>query len=174
MKRPSIPNLRISSLPLLLFSFPTLVLSNTEKTIFLGPETVRVPSQQPTLSDLHLEVLTPQAHDNKWSLRTALPRQFPNSTHPHGPATWLLLDNLTQGQRYELRVCWAATVSPICLNIFFICLAPFSLIPLPTQPSSYRMASPLSYSDLFCRVPNSITIAKTNQLIQKSNRPHSK
>ncbi|KAK4210020.1 hypothetical protein QBC37DRAFT_42808 [Rhypophila decipiens] len=102
MKSSSISRLIISSL-----LYPVSVSANTEKTIFLGPETVRVPAQHPTIHDLHLDVLTPR--ENKWSLRTSLPRQFPNSTHPVGLATWFLLDELTQGQRYEVRVCWAAT-----------------------------------------------------------------
>ncbi|KAM7209477.1 hypothetical protein V8F20_000215 [Naviculisporaceae sp. PSN 640] len=104
--KPSIPKFIIPSLISLHFQASS-VLANTEKTIFLGPETVRVPSQHPTLSDLHLEVLTPQ--DNNWSLRTSLPRQFPNTTHPDGLASWFLLDDLTPDQRYEVRVCWAAT-----------------------------------------------------------------
>lgn len=112
MKIPSIPTFILSSL----LSIPISVLANTEKTIFLGPETVRVPSQHPTLSDLHLDVLTPQ--DNNWSLRTSLPRQFPNATNPHGPAAWFLLDELTQDRRYEVRVCWAATVSFYYLSIY--------------------------------------------------------
>ena len=82
-------------------------LANTEKTIFLGPATVNVPHQHPTLEALHLDVLTP---DN-WSLRTQLAADFPTEKAPNGKTSWFLLDNLTPGQRYEVRVCWPATVS---------------------------------------------------------------
>ncbi|KAB5586007.1 hypothetical protein GE09DRAFT_48247 [Coniochaeta sp. 2T2.1] len=85
-------------------------LANTEKTIFLGPPTINVPSQHPTISDLHLDVLTPHNNNNNFfSLRTKLAAAFPTEKEPHGVESWFLLDNLTPGQRYEVRVCWAAT-----------------------------------------------------------------
>ncbi|KAL2192419.1 hypothetical protein P885DRAFT_73030 [Corynascus similis CBS 632.67] len=83
----------------------TLVLANTEKTIFLGPEPINTPLTHPTLSDLRLHTLTP----TNGTLRTRLSAQFPSSDQPRGTATWLLLDKLTPNQRYELRVCWPAT-----------------------------------------------------------------
>lgn len=82
-------------------------LANVEKTIFLGPPTVNIPHQHPTLEDLRLDVLTP---DN-WSIRTRLPADFPTEKAPSGKTSWFLLDNLTPNQRYEVRVCWPATVS---------------------------------------------------------------
>lgn len=90
----------------LLFLF-TSVLANTEKAIFLGPEPVTIPLTHPTLSDLRLDTLTP----TNLTLRTQLAAQFPSPSHPKGTATWFILDNLTPNQRYEVRVCWAATVS---------------------------------------------------------------
>lgn len=96
---------------ILLSFFVTCVRANTEKTIFLGPEPVslnNIPIPHSTLSDLHLHTLTP---DNG-TIHTGLPAQFPSPDHPYGTATWLLLDHLTPSQRYEVRVCWAATVSP--------------------------------------------------------------
>lgn len=83
-------------------------LGNVEKTIFLGPETVNIPHLHPTLEDLRLDVLTPDT----WSLRTKLAADFPNEKAPAGQESWFLLDNLTPSQRYEVRVCWPATVSP--------------------------------------------------------------
>jgi hypothetical protein len=80
------------------------VQANTEKTIFIAPLPELIP--QP-LQDLHLAVLTPTAP----SLRAALPVAFPavtGSKHPQGVESWYLLSNLNQGQRYEVRVCWAA------------------------------------------------------------------
>ncbi|KAI0882605.1 uncharacterized protein GGS22DRAFT_46866 [Annulohypoxylon maeteangense] len=81
------------------------VFANTEKAIFTGPPAANIPSAHPTLEDLHVDILTPI----NWSIRTHLESQFPNISSPNGKATWLILDELTEGQRYEVRVCWAAT-----------------------------------------------------------------
>lgn len=86
--------------------YTTIVLGNTEKVIFLAPASFQVPNAHPTIEDLHLEALTPQ----RLSLRTHLQAQFPTDSAKHGLATWLVLDQLQEGQRYEVRVCWAATV----------------------------------------------------------------
>lgn len=91
---------------LLLLSSAQPSLANVEKDIFLGPDLVPIPLAHPTLSDLHLDNLTP----DRSSLRTRLAARFPSSSHPSGEATWLILDDLSPGQRYEVRVCWAATV----------------------------------------------------------------
>ncbi|KAK0386587.1 hypothetical protein NLU13_6422 [Sarocladium strictum] len=88
--------------------FASLVAANAEKVIFLGPAAVSIPLAKPTLSDLNLLTLSPNAS----SIRTNLSRVFPDDAvegQRKGHSTWLLLDNLTEGQRYELRVCWAAT-----------------------------------------------------------------
>ncbi|KXX82772.1 hypothetical protein MMYC01_200741 [Madurella mycetomatis] len=89
----------------ILFLLFTPILANTEKTIFLGPEPITIPSTQPLLSGLHLDTLTPV----NGTLRTRLAAQFPTDAHPLGTATWFILDNLIPNQRYEVRVCWAAT-----------------------------------------------------------------
>ncbi|KAI1506622.1 hypothetical protein F5X99DRAFT_403984 [Biscogniauxia marginata] len=98
--------------PLLVLAslFMTLLLSgaraNTEKAIFLGPPAVDIiPSAHPILDDLRVDILTPDRH----ALRTHLDAQFPSGSFHHGKPTWLILDELTEGQRYEVRVCWAAT-----------------------------------------------------------------
>jgi hypothetical protein len=88
------------------------VTANVEKTIFIGPSVVKIPQQRPTLDDLHLGVLT---HLNR-SIRTHVAASFPTSTSAGGKVTWMLLDNLTEGQRYEVRICWAATVCKIRLS----------------------------------------------------------
>jgi hypothetical protein len=91
---------------LLLFLSQTLpVFSNTEKVIFLAPSPIQIPTTHPTLEDLHLHALTPQNTTQRTHLRAA----FPTTDNPDGIATWLLLDKLTAGQRYEVRICWAAT-----------------------------------------------------------------
>jgi subtilisin-like proprotein convertase family protein len=84
----------------------TIALGNTEKTIFLGPSSMQVPIAHPTLEDLQLDTLSPQ----NGSIRTHLQAQFPTDELEYGPDTWLLLSGLQEGQRYEVRVCWAATV----------------------------------------------------------------
>jgi hypothetical protein len=105
-------------------------LANVEKAIFLGPQTIRVPAQHPTISDLRLDVLTP---DN-WSLRTQIKAEFPSKEHPEGYTSWYLLNNLTEGQRYEARICWPATVSLLTLNHHL----DTSLTPLQ-QPTSFTL-----------------------------------
>lgn len=80
-----------------------------EKAIFLGPESVNVPLQKPTISDLNLATLSLR----HTSARLELPRKFPDPSEEatKGETSWFLLDELTEGQRYEVRVCWSALVS---------------------------------------------------------------
>lgn len=85
----------------------SLASANVEKTIFLGPEPVNIPNQQPSLSTLNIDTLTPE----DWSLRTHLEATFPTAESKRGSSSWFILDNLTEGQRYEARICWLATVS---------------------------------------------------------------
>lgn len=95
----------------------SLISANTEKTIFLGPEPVNIPAQSPSLNALNIDTLTPDNH----SIRTHLQAIFPTEDLPRGKESWLLLDNLTEGQRYEVRVCWLATVSsPLSLHHTYI------------------------------------------------------
>jgi hypothetical protein len=82
------------------------VWGNTEKTIFLGPSPIDIQSTYPQLNILHLAPLNP---DN-FTIRTHLKAGFPNE-FGDGEPSWFVLHNLTAGQRYEVRVCWAATVS---------------------------------------------------------------
>lgn len=102
-------------------SFPLAAQANVEKTIFLGPEPLDVPQhqQRPALAGLNLDVLTPES---SWSLRTRLDAAFPAAGgSERGTPAWLLLDDLVEGQRYEVRICWLATVS-----FFFLLLLSFS------------------------------------------------
>lgn len=102
----------------------SLVSANVEKAIFLGPEPVNIPQQSPSLADLNIDVLTPA----NWSIRTHVEAIFPTAASPRGIETWLILDNLTDSQRYEVRICWLATVCshPSCLSL--------SLTPPPPHP----------------------------------------
>ncbi|KAK8910844.1 hypothetical protein QC760_001773 [Botrytis cinerea] len=97
-----LPNL---STLLLLTTHLSSVHANTEKAIFLAPSALSVPLSHPTLSDLHLPSLTPDHH----TLRKHIRAEFPTADAQKGVSSWYLLDGLKEGQRYEVRVCWAAT-----------------------------------------------------------------
>jgi hypothetical protein len=81
--------------------------ANVEKTIFLGPSAVTLPEIHPSLDDLHLQSLS--RLDSV--LPTQLAVQFPSKAEPHGLESWYLLSDLEEGRRYEVRICWPATVS---------------------------------------------------------------
>jgi hypothetical protein len=83
--------------------------ANVEKTIFLGPSPVTLPNVRPSLDDLRLHVLSP-LHT---ILPTQLPVQFPSESAPRGRESWYLLQQLEEGRRYEVRICWPATVGTI-------------------------------------------------------------
>jgi hypothetical protein len=84
----------------------TTVVSNTEKAIFVAPQSSQAPPGHPSLEDFKLETLSLQ----QLSLRTYIQPEFPTSSSPRGQESWFLLDGLNDGQRYEVRICWAATV----------------------------------------------------------------
>ncbi len=97
--------------------------ANVEKTIFVAAPAAGVASGTHSthgresaalwsakLLSSRLPRLTPDSRHNAW--RTALPAAFSWADNfPANGTTWVLLDELRTGQRYELRVCWAATVS---------------------------------------------------------------
>ena len=89
-----------------------LVCANVEKIIFLAPKAIHIPIEHPNLDDLRLDTLT-LSH---LTLRCWLPASFPNKTHQKGTEAWFLLDGLKQDQRYEVRICWSATVSATSLR----------------------------------------------------------
>ncbi|KAL6858395.1 hypothetical protein J3F83DRAFT_750657 [Trichoderma novae-zelandiae] len=112
---PHKPHLSLSLLlPLLAFTPPTN--ANTEKVIFTAPppipaSTIDTLSSSAGLSHRNLPVLGPST---SWSVRTNLSRVFPLDSSGEkedgrgGFPSWLVLEDLTPGQRYELRVCWSA------------------------------------------------------------------
>lgn len=131
------------------------VTANTEKVIFLGPEARPVPVDSPTLDDLQLPELSP----HRWALRTHLDAAFPTDAAALGSSSWVLLNGLKEGQRYEVRVCWAATVRlslKICVYIKkggftkAILILKFAPIrnqpPSPSQPTTCPPSSPLPLS----------------------------
>ena len=102
------------SVIILLSAATALVSANVEKLIFLGPEAVNIPLTKPSLPELNLPTLTPEDS----SVRTNLSRVFPSPAELIvGEPAWVLFDNLTAGQRYEFRVCWAAIVSALSMSI---------------------------------------------------------
>lgn len=86
-----------------------LVGANTEKIIFLAPDVLTLPSNGPSLGQLRLQRLSPSAVQ----LNVRHPVVFSNASFPRGLASWYILSELDAAQRYEVRVCWAATVSAI-------------------------------------------------------------
>lgn len=90
-----------------------LARANTEKVIFTAPENIDLGHARPGLLDLRLDTLSPIS----LALRTALPVAFPSDSEPRGLQSWYILHDLVQGQRYEVRVCWPATVCYSCSSI---------------------------------------------------------
>ncbi|KAF2016589.1 hypothetical protein BU24DRAFT_205979 [Aaosphaeria arxii CBS 175.79] len=82
------------------------VTANVEKTIFLGPSPVTISNVHPNLDDLYLDSLSP-LHTS--ALGKQLSVQFPTGAAPRGAESWYILQGLTSGQRYEVRICWPAT-----------------------------------------------------------------
>lgn len=87
-----------------------LTVANVEKVIFVHPH------HQPNLpddlvfDDLGIHHLSPSIPIT----RTYLNASFPTKDKQLGTDSWFYLDNLVPGTRYEVRVCWLATVcSPI-------------------------------------------------------------
>ena len=93
-------------LGIIFLSLTNIVHANVEKTIFLAPSAATFPSEEPDLDDLGLERLSPENH----VVRTRLNASFPSTETPEGTDSWFFLENLKPGQRYEVRVCWLATV----------------------------------------------------------------
>lgn len=95
-----------SMIGLVLLLCANTALANVEKTIFLAPPLATIPSEAPDVDDLGLERLSPENP----VVRTQLNASFPTTEAPKGTDSWFFLENLTPGQRYEVRVCWLATV----------------------------------------------------------------
>lgn len=91
---------------LLFSSYWLAIRANVEKVIFSAPETIALPATHPNLDDLYTIVLSP----SMTSVRMQVNASFPSASLPKGTQTWLLLDDLNPSRRYEVRVCWLATV----------------------------------------------------------------
>ncbi|KAL7803388.1 hypothetical protein V8C44DRAFT_344251 [Trichoderma aethiopicum] len=100
-------------LPILALLSP-ITTANTEKVIFTAPPPISletISSSALNNNNNNLPVLGPST---SLSIRTNLTRVFPPSTttnddeQQRGYPSWLVLQDLVPGQRYELRVCWSA------------------------------------------------------------------
>jgi hypothetical protein len=111
--------------------------ANVEKTIFLGPNPVTLSNVRPGLDHLGLHYLSPDLT----ILPIRVPVQFPTESVPRGLESWYLLRRLEDGRRYEVRICWPATVS--------LMLFPVGVCPdLPSNPptSGSILIQSLTYS----------------------------
>jgi hypothetical protein len=102
----------LQQLPLFVLAVLALLLgvkANTEKEIFLAPRW----QEDQGVGD-HLPQLMPSEHcRNCRSARLRLETDFTNDHEffeDLGKQHWIRIDGLKEGQRYEVRVCWAATV----------------------------------------------------------------
>lgn len=80
------------------------VSANTEKVIFLAPSPQTLPDLPYPLDRLGSDTLTP----SNLSVRKSLPVAFPTIEDLYTVESWYLLRSLNPGQRYEVRICWAA------------------------------------------------------------------
>lgn len=86
-----------------------LAAANVEKTIFVAPAPNPIPPENRGHNDLGLERLSPSDH----MVRTMLNASFPTEDAPRGTESWFYLEDLHPGRRYEVRICWLATVSTV-------------------------------------------------------------
>ncbi|KAE8152456.1 hypothetical protein BDV25DRAFT_67961 [Aspergillus avenaceus] len=168
-----------------LLTFCLVAYANVEKTIFLAPHTLTVPTVDPTLDDLGLERLSP----TNPVLRTKLNASFP-TTESQGTESWYFLEHLTPGRRYEVRICWLATqptafsldthtvtqaveTPDIFSSITFYSQArlasPSNVV--PRQPSTIHDQAPTSDSVLFLRVTAAADYFSLDQSLMENVPP---
>lgn len=90
--------------------FGVFARANVEKVIFTAP--ARLPTTPELPPSLKLNILS----RDQSTLRTHLSVAFPTSSAPAGLQSWYLLDSLVPDRRYEVRICWAATVCVMCFT----------------------------------------------------------
>ncbi|KAB8271917.1 hypothetical protein BDV30DRAFT_212953, partial [Aspergillus minisclerotigenes] len=171
---------------LLLCTLAFLAIANVEKTIFIAPQPLTIPTVDPTLDDLGLDRLSSSSP----VLRTRINATFPTNESP-GTDSWYFLENLIPGQRYEVRVCWLAT-QPTAFTLTTHTLpqaiddpALFSSISLysqahlaspqsnavPRKSSSFHDQAPTSDSVLFLRVTAAADYFSLNQALMENVPP---
>ena len=160
-------------IPSLFAPFFVTVRANTEKAIFVAPPANFVPEQ---LTNLDLETLTP----SRPATRKSLPVAFSTKGQPRGTESWYTLAGLREGQRHEVRICWAATQpTAFHLNVFTLKdiyegtallqgLASFSERNSQiSKPASTEEAG----SILFMRVKSAADFFTTNQTLMQKPPP---
>ncbi|KAF2742907.1 hypothetical protein M011DRAFT_411578 [Sporormia fimetaria CBS 119925] len=85
------------------------VTANVEKTIFTAPASGDVSSSSIDLVHFRLDALSSAHSFIPSARRTRLPVQFPSPQAPRGLESWYVLQDLEEGRRYEVRICWPAT-----------------------------------------------------------------
>jgi hypothetical protein len=121
-------------LVLLIGTLVDFAFGNVEKIIFTGPPPSGKAGIDPRLASLtNINSLT----HNEFSIRTNLDRFFaPEEAGARGQSSWVLLTNLTENQRYELRVCWSALVRMIWSFDRCIVYSPKLIYPARNQLAS--------------------------------------
>ena len=77
--------------------------ANVEKIVFVAPEAMPVDKSVDNLLLTSLSEKSP-------TVRTFLNASFPTEGAKKGTETWMVLEGLIPGRRYEVRVNWIATV----------------------------------------------------------------
>ena len=91
------------------------VSANVEKVIFLGPGGEAECSNHPNVYSLQHDVLTPSTP----AIRRELTATFPSEINSwRGPDSWIVIDELEPQRRYEVRICWSATVCVLDLILY--------------------------------------------------------
>jgi hypothetical protein len=73
----------------------------------MAPPPNIIPAENPAIDESGLERLSPA----DYIVRTTLNASFPTEDAPEGTESWFYLEDLRPGQRYEVRICWLATVN---------------------------------------------------------------
>lgn len=120
------------------------VFANVEKVIFVAPAAESFPTDA-SIDNLLLATLT----EGEPSIRTHLNASFPTENAPKGNETWMLLEGLTPERRYEVRICWLATVGspPILVSSRLILQQPTAFW-LYTHPMQAVFSDPELLSSL--------------------------
>ena len=98
------PHCSVLLLASLLLLLTPVCLANVEKTIFLAPPGQSLPNDASIDNLYHISL-----SDQHPSVRTKINASFPTDDHLKGTETWMLLEDLSPGSRYEVRICWLAT-----------------------------------------------------------------
>lgn len=103
----------IAYLAIVLACLLQLAAANVEKEIFLGPPASTDPDV--SLAGHLVPQLASSEHcSNCRAIRTRLNTSFVGKGVEH----WVRVNGLEEGRRYEVRICWAATVCTLCTSFW--------------------------------------------------------